>query len=858
LRAFEENGRMGIVIRNRRLLSVSILSLALIAIAALAAIGPGCTDALRRPLTGGGAVLWRIGESRNAPITPVKGREGDLALMNASIAVIVAGDAEDPRLKHRKGAIVGAFTSAAEGGELEELRPVVRVSGKEIPLEVIRVRAEKRDGAPVVVIRARSEAARLVVETRVSLSPAGPFAVLETAVENAGRAPLEALQVGERVSWPDGLTFVPGSGFVAEAGVAEGPWIGRRGRDASYALAFQGGAAIAELEFEPHGPLGAAAFTKPEPLPAGAYRTVKRMLVVVPGGLEVAAREAWTALGAALGEIRGTLSPTPAWASIEVGRAGAGPELVAEAAPDGSFDVWVPEGRYEVVARTPGGEDRVPADAAAGKIARAALAPPVPGVLRFHVTDASGRPIPARLVLRGVAPTSDPRLGPRHAARGAENVVYAAGGDGAVELPIGKYLVTATHGLEYSIASEEIAVSEGKGASLRASLARELESPGWTAADFHLHAEPSFDSSVSLPDRVTSLLTEDLGFAAATDHNVVTDYGPAIAELGAAGVLSSARGVEVTTDDPQWGHFNVWPFPAGAPIPPFSGQTPRTLFAAIRAAAPGAILQVNHPRMMEYNIGYFGIVGLDPKTGIAADPSYSPDFDALEVWNGMNNNDMGATRGNVAEWFDLLNRGYRYTATGNSDSHVLVFQWAGFPRNYVRVDDAGGPPSPEAMAAAVRAGHVQVTCGPFIALEVAGGGPGDLVRTSGGRVQIDVEVRAASWIDVDTVELWVDGELAAEGALSPAHGAGAVRGRLSLRLPLERDAWIVAIVRGDRPMTEVLPYTKLAPFAFTNPVFVDADGDGRFTAPKAVGDARGPDAGAEPDGACDGGAAGAP
>jgi hypothetical protein len=507
-------------------------------------------------------------------------------------------------------------------------------------------------------------------------------------------------------------------------------------------------------------------------------------------------------------------------------------------------------GPYDVAARTPGGEDRVPVVVAADKVAVAALTPPTPGILRFRVTDARGTPIPARLVFRGVSSTRDPKLGPRWSARGADNIVYTASGDGAVELPIGKYVVTTMHGLEYSIANEEVAVAEGKGAMLRAELRRELDSPGWTAAEFHLHAEPSPDSSVSLPDRVTSLLTEDLGFAAATDHNAVTDYGPAIAELGASAALGSARGVEVTTEDPQWGHFNVWPFPEGKPIPPFAGQTPRALFAAIRAAAPGAILQVNHPRMMEYNIGYFGIAGLDAKTGVAADPEYSPDFDTVEVWNGMNNNDMAATLRNVTEWFDLLNLGLRYTATGDSDSHVLVYQWAGYPRNYVRVDDTGGPPSPEAMAAAVRAGRVQVTCGPFISLAVGGGAPGDLVPTSGGKIQVDVEVRAASWVDVDTVELWVNGELAAEGALGAA-GTGALRGRLSLRLPIQNDAWVVAIVRGDRPMTEVLPFTKLQPFAFTNPVFVDADGDGRFTASRAggaeepadAGPAHGPDAG---------------
>jgi hypothetical protein len=799
-------------------------------VAAGAALFATCSGALRRPLSGNGAVLWRIGETPNPPVTNVRGRDGDLALMSASVAVVVAGEAENPRRAHRVGSIVGAMTAAAEGGELEELRPVVRTSAAEVPLDVVKIKTLKRDGAPLIEIRARNEALDLEVTTRVALDPGAPRVRIETTIANDGDATLAGVQLGDRVVWPDGLTFAPGSGYASAPAKAEAPWIGRRGVEASYALAFPDKRMMIEFEFEPHGPMGALALSQPAPLPPGASRTYRRSLVVAKGGLERAAREAWTALGAKLARVSGTLSPTPAWASIEVRGGGDRPVIIGDAAQDGTFEVWAPAGRYAIVARAPGGEDRVDVDAAAGMAVEIAFTPPTPGVMRFHVTDADGRPIPSRLVLRGVPPTWDPHLGPRHLARGAENVVYTASGDGAVELPVGRYLVTATHGVEYSIASQEISVTEGTGAVVRAELRHEFETPGWIAAELHLHAEPSYDSSVSLRDRVTSLLTEDLDFSAATDHNIVTDYAPTISELSASDRLGSARGVEVTTEDPQLGHFNVWPYPEGAAIPPFAGQTPRSLFAAIRAAAPGAILQVNHPRMNEYNIGYFGIVGLDPETGAAKDRDYSADFDAVEVWNGMNNDHMEVTRQNVAEWFALLNAGHRYTATGGSDSHVLVYQWAGFPRDYVRVAGAGGKaPDAEAVAAAVRAGRVQVGAGPFIALEVAGGEPGDLVSAKEGRALIEVEVHAASWVDVDAVEVWVNGELEAEGALAAAGAGGASRGRLSLRLPLERDSFVVAIARGDKPMTEVLPYTKLAPYAVTNPVFVDVDGDGAFT-----------------------------
>jgi hypothetical protein len=41
----------------------------------------------------------------------------------------------------------------------------------------------------------------------------------------------------------------------------------------------------------------------------------------------------------------------------------------------------------------------------------------------------------------------------------------------------------------------------------------------------------------------------------------------------------------------------------------------------------------------------------------------------------------------------------------------------------------------------------------------------------------------------------------------------------------------VVAARGDKPLKALMPGTPAVPFAFTNPIFVDADGDGVFRAP---------------------------
>jgi hypothetical protein len=53
-----------------------------------------------------------------------------------------------------------------------------------------------------------------------------------------------------------------------------------------------------------------------------------------------------------------------------------------------------------------------------------------------------------------------------------------------------------------------------------------------------------------------------------------------------------------------------------------------------------------------------------------------------------------------------------------------------------------------------------------------------------------------------------------------------VRYQGQLRVPVDRDAPLVVRVRSDTPMDDFLGRRAVIPMAFTNPIFVDADGDG--------------------------------
>ena len=225
--------------------------------------------------------------------------------------------------------------------------------------------------------------------------------------------------------------------------------------------------------------------------------------------------------------------------------------------------------------------------------------------------------------------------------------------------------------------------------------------------------------------------------------------------------------------------------------------------------------------------------------------------------------------GPLDDWFTLLNLGYRITALGNSDTHSKTGTEAGCPRNFVQLGlDDPEAITPEAVAEAVREGRVVASYGPFIraAINDWSNGPGSTVEDPDD-VQIHISVESPGWFDVDRVELYENGTLIHEWELDGDDPL------LDLATTVnhtpESDAWYVIIAMGsddlsplftpvdimpiqlqdviDGAISEIelgsfdlssfassgppVPRTfSVTPFALTNPLWVDQDGDG-FDAP---------------------------
>jgi hypothetical protein len=493
------------------------------------------------------------------------------------------------------------------------------------------------------------------------------------------------------------------------------------------------------------------------------------------------------------------------------------------------------------------------------------------GDLHVTVVDADTHaPLTARLLVHGVDGTVDPSFGPDYRASGAGPVIDALRGDVTTPLPSGHYRVAATKGIEWTVDARTIEIAPGHSTDLTLSPRHVVPTPGVIGCDLHVHARPSFDTPVTPEDRVISLVAAGVEFAVPTEHNLVGDYTSALATLDLGHELLSVPGVEVTTYSKGFGHFGVFPYPPALPVPPFKHTGMSAIFRAVRAD-PARFFQLNHPRLPK-GIGYFNNIGFDPKAP-RAHVHARIDFDGIEVYNGYDNEFPDRVDQVLRDYWALLDFGWRYAATGSSDSHRIQFHWAGYPRTMVMIDpaaaaagadpapDAGAPEprpiDPLAVVAAIKKGHSFVTSGPILEFDVGGVRPGDDLETQDDSLHAHLRVRAAPWIDVTHVDVVV-GEIGGThrvvqsfdlpsrptaigneaGSLAEAQErtirfdsdleivTSAVRAAGGGPTPSSSgdagppNAWIQVVVRGDRRMDDVLPFMPVAPLAFTNPVYV--------------------------------------
>jgi hypothetical protein len=764
----------------------------------------------------GGVTLERVDEATVPYSEHLDAKQDDLLLTNGRLEVVVGASGETPARRQDYGAILDVTGPAFADDGLGAIRAVLSLGGKRVPLTTTRVEPILSKDAPGMLVfeEAIGAGVSMTTDIRFSKKRANEIDIV-TRVTNAAPHAL-TVRVGDYVAWPGTPTFAPGHGDVEEAGHEMLQWIARRD-DLTYGLVFPDAPADVEFRVQ-QSETDQTCWAPPVELAPEQTTIYRRALVATRRGASEVERVAAALKHLPLATVVGVLDPAPAWAHLTVVASDGTIALKDEAKADGSFVLALPEGRYTVIMQTPGGYDQATVDARAGdRPTSLKLLVPQAERLDFRITDETGRLMPGRLILVGVDGTPDPSFVSIPRVSAAGNEVHTTTGEGRIDIPPGHYRVIASRGFEWSVVEKRIEVKPEQGVALRIALSHDMPTPGWISADLHLHAKPSSDSELSLDDRIASLVSAGVEFAVATDHNHVTDYAPTIERYDVGSMLGATSGVEITTR--TWGHFNAYPLPPKSKAPPWAVDPPE-IFKAVRSMAPDAVIQVNHPWMPGY--GYFQRSALNERTGAHFRKNFSFDFDLIEVVNGWELGTVDVLGRNLVRYFDLLNLGHRYTAVGSSDSHKLTNEWAGYPRTYIRVpDDRPDRVTAQEIATALKAGHAIVSMGPFVEARIGEAGPGDTVQASPGTVPLDITVRSADWVQVNRVDVIVDGDTVDSFEVGEADGANNVRWAKVVDVPVVHDSWVAVVVSGTHPVDEVLPGLHVAPFAFTNPIYVD-------------------------------------
>jgi len=784
------------------------------------------------------------------------GKTGDWVLENDQVVFVL--DALGPGSGFAESG--GNLVDAADARSLkDELGQVFTYFGK-FPRQAVYSRMSGRDeddGSAVVEVRGRElheKDLEIVTEYRLGRGDRG--LLLRTTLKNEGPTAIEVPGLGDAVQWGGTEKVSPGKplGF---RGASRGPYIGGVGRFVSYGLTSMEGDI---------GAISGSGWTDTEQEKAvriepGKSVTYERVLIVGQRG-DVASivAELTRASGGVVGKVeiatvdeRGEPVAVEAGAKVIVATEKGEPILSIVAAEKAStFTAELPPGRVLVsyapsVGRTaapgPAGEaPRVAVDVRVGHMARATLAVTGVGGLTVGCTDATaGGPLPCKVTLEGIEGTATPELGPAHVASAARRQIFAVT-TRTVPLAPGKYSLTFSRGPEYALETETLTLVAGQAASVSKGLRRVVDTTGYLATDFHQHTSASADSGVANEDRVISNAVEGVEVAVASEHNLVADLTPVATTLGLRDHVVFLGGDELTADASKlpWGHANVFPLDpdptrprAGAPL--VTDRLASAVFEEVRAL-PGSrrIIQINHPRSGQN--GYFDLLDLDPSTGTGKKPGYSPDFDAVEIWNGRN---VQHRQRVLVDYLALLRTRHPVTAIADTDTHGVVDHEAGFPRTYVRVpkDDALSAWSParsDALVASLRgARDVVLTNGPFLSVSSNGVGIGGLAIARGGEVAVKVRVTCAPHVVVDRLELRAAGAAVvtpASAAVTLQRGSsGAMTAEASFVVRTRADDAFVAIASGKTPMRPVFEGddAEISPWAMTGAIWVDGDGDGK-------------------------------
>ena len=520
----------------------------------------------------------------------------------------------------------------------------------------------------------------------------------------------------------------------------------------------------------------------------------------------------------------------------------------------GTVALRVPEGKYTFSVNEIGRETlEVPVELGKGEgySLNGALSP-LSGVA-FQIKDSGGNDMPCKIQFAGIDGTKTPNLGPQNRAHGCVDQWHSETGTFQVALDPGKYRLVITRGIEHNHLVREVTVKKGTFTSVSGKLKRLVDSKGWISTDFHNHSTPSGDNQCGTDDRIINLAAEHIEFAPTTEHNRIYDWAPHIQKLGLAEHLSTIVGLELTGGG-AGSHHNAFPLPAPKPYAQDGGapvfQNDPRLNAITLQNFGGhrhdeRWVHINHPNLTEK----FWDRNLDGKSD-GGFVGYEKYIDAVETQNFRGNNILATApwilsrtgpRESLREvrefiWLQMLNQGYRTRAIAVADAHSVYGNGVGGWRTYVpsRTDEPGKI-DPKEIIHNAKHGQLMLTTGPYLEVRANGAIAGRDISIPSGKVRLKVKVQCTDWIDIDRVQVLVNGKQVPEYNFTrKSHpkffGSGVVKFDQDFTVNLKGDAHIIVVAMGENHDLKTgygtSTNSRLKPCAYINPIWIDVDGNG--------------------------------
>jgi len=764
---------------------------------------------------------------------------GDYVLRNEHVEILIGGN-----LPLRRPNMTTDYSTPLPGtlydldvrGAKNDQLTVFRPGGERGMMSWVR---PLDDGSGVEAVRTGPRGEGLAVRHEYRLGPDAPYVRVVSTYRNEG---MQAKKITPRPVWK-GLDQEAQAGEI-RTGDSIDPF-DKRG----YAWA----------------PLEPA--TLPEEVELAPGQEAAYTVALAVGDSPLAAYGVLAALLGKTGEVEGSVtdaSGNPAVHGAVIATI-AGTELKGYPDTQGGYSFRLPEGahglRFEDIGREAASQTATVRDGRTTQLDWSVSdASQVSGLIR----DESGNPSPAKIQFIGRNGTETPNLGTYYRVHGNDHQYQTHDGRFSQQVPPGDYLLRITHGPEFDLVEKTISVEPGERVAVEAVLKRTVDTAGWISTDFHAHSTPSGDNYCNTTDRLINFAAEHIEYAPTTEHNRIYDWAPELKRLGLDGVISTVPGIELTGSGQHFNAFPMTPDPhaqnGGAPVWHYdprinaitlrswntptlaewgtrfdSGANARVAKDRIFGSDIDRWVQANHPSVEQV---FFDRDGDGVRDGGFV--GFEQLIDAAEVWSAsiLEASPVMPWRGSGRPnrtffWLQMLNQGRRVWCVAVSDAHRIFGNGVGDWRTYVpsSTDDPAEIDSTEIIRNA-KAGRMMISNGPFLEVETADGLPIGSTVHAEGYVDLKIRVQAANWVEVNRVQVLVNGRQPAEYNFTAAGDFhdGVLRFEKTVRVRLQEDAHlIVAAVGEGADLSKGWGRSiqgQMIPAAYTNPIFVDVDRDG--------------------------------